>query len=222
MLGGAVFFSPSGTMHYQVQIYSLKCTDIQFDTSIHRFGVLTYKCNQKVCNFVYKKQKPYPTWIWAPFQGQLDLLECFQHSSFQKVFFLKSLPGAALFITCVSADSSRPQMPRVNNFPLKLTRMSHKRSSTVMRAKGYKLQPKTPECTFQWKCPKALHQATNTTTSTGTLSWWCGLWFCHPCLCNAIISWGIREKIFLVCLCTPAAYGHRIILSLHSSAKLQF
>lgn len=131
MLGGAVFFSPSGTMHYQVQIYSLKFTDIQFDTSIHRFGALTYKCNQKVCNFVYKKQKPYPTWIWAPLQGQLDLLQCFQHSHY---FFLKSLPGAALFITCVSADSLLPQMPRVNNFPLKLTRMSHKRSSPVMRA----------------------------------------------------------------------------------------
>lgn len=146
----------------------------------------------KVCNFVYKKQKPYPTWIWAPLQGQLDLLECFQHSHY--FFFLSH--SLELPFSCVSADSSRPQMPRVNNFPLKLTRMSHKRSSTVMRAEGYKLQHKTPECTFQWKCLKALHQAANTTTSTGTLSWWCGLWFCHPCLCNAIISRGIREKIF--------------------------
>lgn len=132
MLGGAVFFSPSGTMHYQVQIYSLKFTDIQLDTSIHRFGALTYKCNQKVCNFVYKSKKPYPTWIWAPLQGQLDLLECFQHSHYFKKE--KSLPGAALFITRVLAESSRPQMPRVNNFPLKLTRMWHKGSSLVMRA----------------------------------------------------------------------------------------
>lgn len=193
MLGGAVFFSPSGTMHYQVQIYSLKFTDIQFDTSIHWFGALTYKCNQKFATLSTKSKNHTQLEFELRFKVSLTFSSA---SSTPTIFFLKSLPGAALFITCVSADSSRPQMPRVNNFPLKLTRMSHKRSSTVMRAKGYKLQHKTPECTFQWKCPKALHQAANTTTSTGTLSWWCGLWFCHPCLCNAIISWGIREKIF--------------------------
>lgn len=193
MLGGAVFFSPSGTMYYQVQIYSLKFTDIQFDTNIHRFGALTYKCNQKFATLSIKSKNHTQPEFELPFKVSLTFSSA---SSTPTIFFLKSLPGAALFITCVSADSSRPQMPRVNNFPLKLTRMSHKRSSTVMRAEGYKLQHKTPECTFQWKCLKALHQAANTTTSTGTLSLWCGLWFCHPCLCNAIISRGIREKIF--------------------------
>lgn len=131
MLGGAVFFSPSGTMYYQVQIYSLKFTDIQFDTNIHRFGALTYKCNQKFATLSIKSKNHTQPEFELPFKVSLTFSSA---SSTPTIFFLKSLPGAALFITCVSADSSRPQMPRVNNFPLKLTRMSHKRSSTVMRA----------------------------------------------------------------------------------------